>query len=233
MGLDQVSRLKETARRGAEELEGATATEILTWADKALGQRIVVASSMQDALVVDLAARVRPGMDVVFLDTGYHFAETLLLRDAVATTYDVRLLNVLPGQTVEQQDAQHGERLHDRNPDLCCHLRKVTPLNTILGLYDGWVTGLRRGETASREEAGPIEWDERRQMVKINPIVDWSDADVASYLEEHEILVNLLRADGYGSIGCAPCTSRIEPGQDARAGRWSGTGKNECGIHLA
>ena len=226
MGLARVDRLKETARRGAEELDGATATEILLWADKALGQRIVVASSMQDALVVDLAARLRPGIDVVFLDTGYHFAETLLLRDAVASTYDVRLLNVLPGQTVAEQDAQHGERLHDRNPDLCCHLRKVTPLNTILGLYDGWVTGLRRGETESRDE-------ERRQMVKINPIVDWDDADVASYVDEHEILVNLLRADGYGSIGCAPCTARIELGQDARAGRWSGTGKNECGIHLA
>ncbi|WP_151082785.1 phosphoadenylyl-sulfate reductase [Nocardioides cynanchi] len=232
MGLDHVSRLEQTARRGAEELDGATATEILAWADEALGQRVVVASSMQDALVVDLAAQVRPGFDVVFLDTGYHFAETLLLRDAVASTYDVRLINVLPGQTVEEQDAQHGERLHERNPDLCCSLRKVTPLNTILGLYDGWVTGLRRSETETREKAGPVEWDERRQMVKINPIVDWSDDDVASYVEEREVLVNLLRSDGYASIGCAPCTARVAPGQDARAGRWSGTGKNECGIHL-
>jgi phosphoadenosine phosphosulfate reductase len=232
MGLDRVSRLRETARRGADELDGATATEILTWADDALAHRVVVASSMQDALVVDLAAQVRPGFDVVFLDTGYHFAETLLLRDAVAAKYDVRLINVLPGQSVEEQDAQHGERLHDRNPDLCCHLRKVTPLNTVLGLYDGWVTGLRRGETETRVDAAPIEWDERRQMVKINPIVDWSDDEVAAYIDRRQILVNLLRADGYGSIGCAPCTARIEPGQDDRSGRWSGTHKNECGIHL-
>jgi phosphoadenosine phosphosulfate reductase len=232
MGLDRVSRLRETARRGADELDGATAIEILTWADEALGHRVVVASSMQDALVVDLAAQVRPGFDVVFLDTGYHFAETLLLRDAVAAKYDVRLINALPGQTVAEQDAQHGERLHDRNPDLCCHLRKVTPLNTVLGLYDGWVTGLRRGETETRGDAAPIEWDERREMVKINPIVDWTDDEVAAYIDRRRILVNLLRDDGYGSIGCAPCTARIEPGQDARAGRWSGTRKSECGIHL-
>jgi phosphoadenosine phosphosulfate reductase len=233
MALDRVSRLRETVHRGARELVGASATEILSWADDALEHRVVVASSMQDAVVVDLAARVRPGFDVVFLDTGYHFAETLLMRDAVSATYDIRLINVQPGQTVEEQDARHGPQLHDRNPDLCCFLRKVTPLNTVLGLYDGWVTGLRRGETASRGAAAPIEWDERRQIVKINPVVDWSDEDVAAYVGEHDILVNLLKSDGYASIGCAPCTARIEPGQDPRSGRWSGTGKSECGIHLA
>jgi len=233
MAQDRVSRLQETVHRGVQELEGASATEILGWADAALGPRVVVASSMQDAVVVDLAARVRPGFDVVFLDTGYHFAETLLMRDAVSATYDIRLINVQPGATVEQQDARHGPRLHDRNPDLCCFLRKVTPLNTVLGLYDGWVTGLRRGETESRGAAAPIEWDERRQIVKINPIVDWSDDEVAAYVDEHKILVNLLKSDGYGSIGCEPCTARIEPGEDPRSGRWSGTGKSECGIHLA
>jgi phosphoadenosine phosphosulfate reductase len=232
MPVDHLSHLEETARRGAAELEGASALEILGWADEALGHRIVVASSMQDALVIDLATQVRPGIDVVFLDTGYHFAETLLLRDAVASTYDVRMITVQPGPTVEEQDAQHGERLHDRNPDLCCFLRKVTPLNTILGLYDGWVTGLRRGQTAARATAAPVEWDERRQIVKVNPIVDWSDDEVAAYVDEREILVNLLRQEGYGSIGCAPCTSRTAAGHDPRAGRWSGSGKSECGIHL-
>src|SRR5512140_1464677 len=116
MALDRVSRLQETVHRGTQELEGASATEILGWADAALGQRVVVASSMQDAVVVDLAAQVRPGFDVVFLDTGYHFAETLVMRDAVSATYDIRLINVLPGQTVEEQDARHGPQLHDRNP---------------------------------------------------------------------------------------------------------------------
>jgi phosphoadenosine phosphosulfate reductase len=111
-----------------------------------LGQRVVVTTSLQDAVLVDLAAQVRPGIDVIFLDTGYHFAETLGMRDAVRSTYDVRLLSVQPGQSVAEQDEAHGTDLFGRNPDLCCHLRKVVPLNTMLGLYDGWVTGLRRAE---------------------------------------------------------------------------------------
>jgi phosphoadenosine phosphosulfate reductase len=232
MALDHVGRLRAIARRGAAELEGASALEVLTWADKALAGRWVVASSMQDALVVDLAAQVRPGVDVVFLDTGYHFAETLTLRDAVAASYPIRLLNVQPGTTVAEQDARYGPRLYERDPDLCCFMRKVTPLDTILGLYDGWVTGLRRNQTAARRTAAPVEWDEKRQVVKVNPIVEWSDEDVATYLDEHDILVNLLRADGYESIGCAPCTSRVLDGEQPRAGRWSGSGKSECGIHL-
>jgi phosphoadenosine phosphosulfate reductase len=232
VAVDHVSRLKETARRGATELEGAPALEVLRWADEALGGRMVVASSMQDAVVIDLAARVRPGIDVVFLDTGYHFSQTLTMRDAVAATYDIRLLNIQPGQTVEQQDAEYGPELHDRDPNLCCFLRKVTPLNTILGLYDGWVTGLRRAETEARKNADPVEWDEKRQIVKVNPIVDWSDEEVEAYVAEKGILVNLLRDDGYASIGCAPCTRRVLEGEDARSGRWTGTGKSECGIHL-
>jgi len=226
-----VSRLREIARTGARELEGASAAEILGWADKVLKGRMVVASSMQDAVVIDLAAQVRPGIDVVFLDTGYHFAETLTLRDAVAATYPVRLLNIEAGLTVEQQDARHGPKLHDRDPDLCCHLRKVKPLATVLEMYDGWATGLRRADTELRRAAAPVEFDERREMVKVNPIVAWSDEDVASYIEEHGVLVNLLKSEGYASIGCAPCTQRTLDG-DARAGRWAGSGKTECGIHL-
>jgi phosphoadenosine phosphosulfate reductase len=231
MGVTPTAELQATAERGAQELEGASALEILKWADAALGGRMVVASSMQDAVVVDLASKVHPGIDVVFLDTGYHFAETLGMRDEVAKTYPVRLLTILPGQTVEEQDAQHGPKLHDRNPDLCCFMRKVTPLNTILGLYDGWVTGLRRVETPERAAAPAVSWDDNRQVVKINPIVDWTDDDVETYVYDNDILVNPLLLDGYGSVGCAPCTRRIEAGDDARAGRWAGLGKSECGLH--
>jgi phosphoadenosine phosphosulfate reductase len=231
MGVDHVEHLRRTALRGSEELQGASATEILSWADKALHGRIVVASSMQDALLVDLAVQVRPGIDVVFLDTGYHFAETLATRDAVAAAYPIRFINVEAGQTVAEQDAQYGARLHDRDPDLCCFLRKTKPLNALLGLYDGWVTGLRRSETLTRSTAQPVEWDESRQIVKINPVVDWSDDDVEAYVEERHVMVNLLRQDGYASIGCAPCTARALDGQDPRSGRWAGSGKSECGIH--
>ena len=232
MPVDRVAHLREVAQRGAAELEGASATDILAWADTELRGRLVVASSMQDAVLIDLAAQVRPDVDVVFLDTGYHFIETIAMRDAVAATYPVRVLTIEPGQTVEQQDAEHGPALHDRDPDLCCHLRKVMPLNTILGLYDGWVTGLRRSETEDRQSAAPVEWDERREVVKVNPMVSWSDQDVADYIEDRGVLVNTLRHDGYASIGCAPCTARVRDGDDPRSGRWSGSGKNECGIHL-
>jgi phosphoadenosine phosphosulfate reductase len=232
MRTDRVARLRELARRGAAELADASAVDVLSWADRELDHRLVVASSMQDSLVIDLACQVRPGIDVVFLDTGYHFSETLTMRDAVAATYPIRLLNVEPSHSVQEQDADHGPRLHDRDPDLCCFLRKVKPLNAVLGLYDGWVTGLRRQDGESRRGTEPIEWDERRQMLKVNPIFDWSDADVADYTRDRGVMVNLLSNDGYESIGCAPCTVRTSGAADARSGRWAGSGKSECGIHL-
>jgi phosphoadenosine phosphosulfate reductase len=232
MALDRERSLRSLIDRAADELGDADALEILRWADKMLGQRVVVTTSLQDAVLVDLAARVRPGIDVIFLDTGYHFAETLGMRDAVRSTYDVRLLSVEPGQTVASQDAAHGKDLFGRNPDLCCHLRKVVPLNTMLGLYDGWVTGLRRADSMSRKDATAIEWDTRREMVKINPIVNWTDDDVEDYIEQRSILVNPLRAEGYPSIGCAPCTMPVAEGDDPRSGRWAGSPKRECGLHL-
>jgi phosphoadenosine phosphosulfate reductase len=232
MALDRERSLRTLIDRAADELGDADALEILRWADKMLGQRVVVTTSLQDAVLVDLAARVRPGIDVIFLDTGYHFAETLGMRDAVRSTYDVRLLSVEPGQSVAEQDEAHGKDLFGRNPDLCCHLRKVVPLNTMLGLYDGWVTGLRRAESMSRKDATAIEWDSRREMVKINPIVNWTDDEVDDYIEERAILVNPLRAEGYPSIGCAPCTMPVAEGDDPRSGRWADSTKKECGLHL-
>jgi phosphoadenosine phosphosulfate reductase len=232
MALNRERSLHALIDRAADELGDADALEILRWADKMLGQRIVVTTSLQDAVLVDLAAQVRPGIDVIFLDTGYHFAETLGMRDAVRSTYDVRLLSVEPGQTVAEQDAARGKDLFARNPDLCCHLRKVAPLNTMLGLYDGWVTGLRRAESMSRKDATAIEWDSRREMVKVNPIVNWTDDDVDDYIEERGILVNPLRAEGYPSIGCAPCTMPVAEGDDPRSGRWADSTKKECGLHL-
>jgi phosphoadenosine phosphosulfate reductase len=232
MALDRERSLRSLIDRAADELGDADALEILRWADKTLGQRVVVTTSLQDAVLVDLAAQVRPGIDVIFLDTGYHFAETLGMRDAVRSTYDVRLLSVQPGQSVAEQDEAHGTDLFGRNPDLCCHLRKVVPLNTMLGLYDGWVTGLRRTESMSRKDATAIEWDSRREMVKINPIVNWTDGEVDDYIEERGILVNPLRAEGYPSIGCAPCTMPVAEGDDPRSGRWADSTKKECGLHL-
>ncbi len=226
--VDAARRLTEQA---ADDLEGASALDILRWADEQFGADWCVTSSMADAVVPHLAARVHPGIDVVFVDTGYHFAETIGMRDAVAATLPVTVKTVTPRQTVAQQDASFGARLYERNPDQCCALRKVTPLRQALKGYRAWASGLRRDEAITRTEVRVVEWDARRSLVKINPIASWTQQDVDRYIAEHGILVNPLLLDGYGSIGCAPCTRRIAPGEDLRAGRWAGTGKIECGLH--
>ena len=217
--------------QAAEALETATAEEILTWAVTTFGDGLVVTSSMQDAVVPHLASRVRPGIKVLFLDTGYHFPETIGMRDAVDSVYDVEVVNVVPQQTVAEQDAEYGAELFSRDPDLCCALRKVEPLQDALRPYTAWATGLRRAESPTRANAKAVEWDADRRRVKVNPIVTWSDDDVERYIEEHGLLVNPLRDDGYPSIGCAPCTRRVAPGEDPRAGRWAGQNKSECGLH--
>ena len=176
-----------------------------------------------------MASRLRPGVPVVFLDTGYHFAETVGTAAAMETRYPITLLRVTPRLSVPEQDARYGPRLHERDPDRCCAMRKVTPLIEALAPYDAWVSGIRRGETAARSGAGVVEYDERRGKVKINPIASWSDADVESYIAEHNVLLNPLLAEGYDSVGCAPCTLPALAG--ARSGRWAGTGKTECGLH--
>ncbi|RCV51529.1 phosphoadenylyl-sulfate reductase [Marinitenerispora sediminis] len=219
------------AARAAEELEEATAQEVIRWAADAFGDKLCMTSSMADALMVDLVSRERPGIDVVFLDTGYHFAETIGTRDAVAAVYPINLVNVTPRRTVAEQDRDLGPRLHGRDPDICCHLRKVEPLRLALAPYDAWISGVRRDEARTRRHVGVVEWDPRRRMVKVNPIARWTQDDVDAYMAEHNVMVNPLQYDGYPSIGCAPCTRRVEPGADPRSGRWAGTGKTECGIH--
>jgi len=223
--------LPELVEQAGLQLADASAEEILGWARDTFGAEWCVASSMADAVVPHLASRVSPGVDVVFLDTGYHFAETIGMRDAVAVTMPVRVRTVLPLATVGQQDARFGPQLHARNPDLCCAMRKVEPLDRALRPYRALASGLRRADSASRAGIRVVEWDAKHEMIKLNPIAGWSDEQVADYIAEHGILVNPLLSDGYGSIGCAPCTRRLRAGEDARAGRWAGTDKTECGLH--
>ncbi|MEW1656022.1 phosphoadenylyl-sulfate reductase [Streptomyces sp. NPDC093707] len=223
--------LAQLAEQAGRDLEDAPAPEILRWAAETFGSRFCVTSSMEDAVVAHLASRVFPGVDVVFLDTGYHFPETLGTRDAVAEVLDVNVLTLTPLQTVAEQDAAYGPRLHDRDPDLCCALRKVKPLEAGLAGYDAWATGLRRDESPTRAGTPVVGWDARRRKVKISPIARWTQADVDAYVAEHGVLTNPLLTDGYASVGCAPCTRRVLAGEDARAGRWAGTNKTECGLH--
>jgi len=214
---------------GDDVVEQAAAS--LRWARQAFGDRLVVASSMGDEVLVHLASVAAPGVDVLFLDTGYHFAETLGTRDAVATTYDVTVRTVLPLITVEQQTAEHGPDLWSRDPDACCAIRKVEPLERGLSGYDAWATGMRREDAPTRSDIDVVGWDTRRDKVKLNPLAAWTQADVDRYAEEHGVLLNPLRQLGYASIGCEPCTRPVAAGEDPRSGRWSGTGKTECGLH--
>ncbi len=203
----------------------------LRWARDTFRDRLVVASSMGDEVLVHLASVSAPGVDVLFLDTGYHFAETIGTRDAVAATYDVRVRTLLPLLTREQQAAQHGEDLFARNPDLCCAIRKVEPLERGLSEYDAWVTGMRREDAPTRSDIDVVGWDTKRDKVKLNPLAAWTQDDVDRYAAEHGVLLNPLRQIGYASIGCEPCTRPVAPGEDPRAGRWAGNAKTECGLH--
>jgi phosphoadenosine phosphosulfate reductase len=230
--VEDREQMRSLAEQAAEELEGAAAEDIIRWATDTFGDRICITSSMTDAVIIHLASQVKPGIDVVFLDTGYHFAETIGTRDAVQVVYPVTLVNVTPSRTVAEQDADLGPRLYGRNPDLCCYLRKVEPLKKTLKQYDAWISGVRRAETSSRKATRVVEWDDRREMVKVNPIAAWTDEQVDAFIAEKGVLVNPLVYDGYPSIGCATCTLRVEPGADPRSGRWAGTGKTECGIHV-
>ncbi|MGI8332159.1 phosphoadenylyl-sulfate reductase [Actinomadura scrupuli] len=224
--------LQDIVDSAADALEGASALEVIRWASATFGDRICLTSSMSDAALIHLVSKVKPGIDVLFVDTGYHFAETIGTRDAVEAVYPVNVINVTPTRTVAEQERDLGPRLYGRNPDLCCHLRKVEPLGRALEGYMAWFSGIRRDETASRKDRRVVEWDRKRGMVKVNPILDWSEADMDNYMADNGVLVNPLHYDDYPSIGCEPCTSRVAPGEDPRSGRWAGSGKTECGIHL-
>ena len=225
--------LRELAERAASDLAEATAEQIASWAAETFGRSLAVACSMAgDTVLPHLVAQAAPGVDVLFLDTGYHFPETLGTRDALASVLDANVIDVLPEQSVAEQDAEHGARLHDRNPSLCCQLRKVDPINAELAGYEAWVTGIRREDNALRANARVVVWDAAHEMVKVNPIAAWSFDDLLDYAGANSVPVNLLLTDGYPSIGCAPCTRRVEPGEDPRAGRWAGLAKTECGLHL-
>ncbi len=225
-------RIAEQAER---DLADATAAEALAWTADTFGDRFVVASNMQDAVLIDLAVKAKPDgldhVDVLFLETGYHFPETIGTRDAVEVTYPaVRIVNAEAEQSVADQEAEFG-LLNKTDPTRCCFLRKVVPLQKTLARYDAWVTGVRRVDAPTRANTPIVPWDDRNGLVKVNPIAPWTDEEFRAYIDENGILENPLVSEGYLSIGCAPCTAKPLPGQDARSGRWAGLAKTECGLH--
>ncbi len=239
MSVDAIATREATERFAALEAdqgqsyEGRVelAREVLRWAHETFGDRLTTASSMGDEVLVHLLGTTLRDADVFFLDTGYHFAETLGTRDAYDAMLPVRIRTILPRLTVAEQDAEHGPRLHDRDPNLCCAMRKVEPLDRALSDKDAWVTGMRREDAPTRTDIELVGWDEKRGMVKLNPIAGWTQDDVDRYVTEHGVFLNPLRQSGYASIGCAPCTRPVAEGEDPRAGRWSGSDKVECGLH--
>lgn len=226
-----VTLSEDLAIDAARNLETAGAAEIIQWAHETFADRFIVATSMQDGVLTHVAGQAVPGIEVLFLDTGYHFAETIGTRDAITAVYDVRVKNVAPPTTVHEYEADYG-KLYQTHPDLCCAMRKVWPLDRALGQYDAWSSGVRRAESAERAGTPVVKWDAKRGKIKVNPLATWTDAEYEQYIAQHGILVNPLREIGFLSIGCEPCTRPVRPGEDARAGRWSGTVKTECGINL-
>ena len=225
--------LRALAESGATLLGEASADEVVAWvAANFSTDAAAVACSMADAVLPHAVSRQLPGVDVLFLDTGYHFAETHTTRDDVARLLPVRIVDVLPERTVAEQDAAHGAELFARDPNLCCALRKVEPLHRALGGYEVWFTGVRRDEAPTRANTPLIVWDERNGLVKVNPFAAWSFEDILDYAGTHNVPVNPLMAQGYPSIGCAPCTKPVAEGDDPRSGRWASLAKTECGLHL-
>lgn len=204
--------------------EDATAPEIVAWAVETFGERLCLTASMADAVLIDVATKVAPEIEIVFIDTDFHFAETLATVEAVRRRYHPRL-------TVARAAVAVDDELWRTDPDRCCELRKVRPLEAAVAGKAAWLSGLRRVDSADRAFA-PIVSIDKRGKVKVNPIANWSDDDVERYVADHDVPVNPLIAQGFPSVGCWPCTRAIRPGEDRRAGRWSGSGKTECGLHL-
>ncbi|HVK26019.1 MAG TPA: phosphoadenylyl-sulfate reductase [Actinokineospora sp.] len=226
-----MTELKKLAEWAEKELADVDAVEALAWVRDTFGDRWIVASNMQDAVLIDLAYQAKREIDILFLETGYHFPETIGTRDAVAAVYpEVRIVNAEAEQSVADQEAEFG-LLNKTDPTKCCALRKVVPLQNTLKGYDAWVTGVRRVDAPTRANTPIVQWDDRNGLVKINPIAAWSDERFNTYIADHGILENPLVSIGYLSIGCAPCTSLPKPGEDARSGRWAGQSKTECGLH--
>ncbi|HLL68076.1 MAG TPA: phosphoadenylyl-sulfate reductase [Micromonosporaceae bacterium] len=223
--------LVELAADASRKLEGKRAEEIVAWAAEEFGDRFCVTSSFADAVLAHVVSRVVPGVDVIFLDTGLHFAETLRVRDVVQRTLPVTVRSIRPRQTVGEQEAEYGPKLWAREPDECCAIRKVEPLDRALENYDAWAAGLRRDESPSRANTPVVSFEASRNKIKVSPMVAWTQADVDAYISRHNVPVNALIRQGYASVGCWPCTRRTPPGTDPRAGRWPMFDKNECGIH--
>jgi phosphoadenylyl-sulfate reductase (thioredoxin) len=228
------SRPDDELAAAAMALESGAPLEILSWAASRYAPRLGFATGFgaEGCVLIDLIGRHRLPIDIFTLDTGVLFPETYALWRRLETTYRVTIRSVQPVQTLAEQAGTHGDALWAREPDRCCELRKIEPLRREASKLDAWIAAIRRDQTPERAGTPVVERDHKFGLVKINPLARWTTDDVWRYLLEHGVPYNPLHDLGYPSIGCQPCTSPVATGEDPRAGRWRGTGKRECGLHL-
>jgi phosphoadenosine phosphosulfate reductase len=226
--------MKENISHLQAAAENWTPERVLDWAFETFGSAVAISSAFgaEGMVLIDIASRVRQNFRLFTLDTEFLFPETYNLMDQVEQRYGITIEKVYPLNSPEEQERAHGAALWLRNPDQCCNMRKVEPLRRKLGELQAWITSIRRDQTAARASAGKIEWDEKFGLVKINPIADWNSKQVWEYIRKHDTPYNALHDRGYPSIGCTHCTRAVRPGEDPRAGRWAGSAKTECGLHI-
>lgn len=206
---------------------------VLRWALAEFGPDVALATGFgaEGCVLIDMVAGITKNARILYLDTDLLFPETYALRDQLEARYGVRFERQATRLSLSAQAAQYGERLWERQPDFCCQLRKVNPLEELLVGLRAWITAIRRDQTPARARAGIVERDPKFGLIKINPLVTWSSIDVWKYISQHDVPYNLLHNHGYKSIGCAPCTTPVGNGEDPRAGRWRNSCKSECGLH--
>ncbi len=216
-----------------DQAERSSAEQLLHWASERFGSRMAIASSFGgDAVVlIDIAARTVKNLRVFTLDTDFLFPETYELIGRVQNKYGIQVERTRPSLSPREQATRYGDALWSREPDLCCQIRKVDPLKAKVAELDAWVSGIRRDQTPARSKAKKLEWDAHFGLVKLNPLADWTSAQVWDYIRMHHLPYNTLHDRNYTSVGCTQCTRPVQLGEDPRAGRWTGFKKTECGLH--
>jgi phosphoadenosine phosphosulfate reductase len=207
--------------------------QVMGWAFRSFGNRVAISSAFgaEGMAVIDIASRIRKGFRVFTVDTEFLFPETYNLMEKIESRYGITIERAYPLLTPEVQERLHGAALWTRDPDQCCNLRKVEPLRRKLRELEAWITSIRREQTTARARAHKLEWDAKFGLVKINPIADWTAKQVWRYIHDHRVPYNPLHDRSFPSIGCTHCTRAVGPGEEARAGRWPGFAKTECGLH--
>lgn len=226
----------EEIREANARFQAATPQEVLQWGVERFFPRLLMATAFgaEGCCIIHMLAEIQPATKIINLETGYQFPETLELRERIKARYGIEVEYIYPETTVAEYEAEHGGPLHVLRPDQCCYDRKVLPLRRALQRLEplAWISAIRKDQTAERQKADVVQWDQKFQLVKLNPLLNWTKKDVWAFIHRHNIPYNPLHDQNYPSIGCWPCTRPVAPGEDDRAGRWAGKVKKECGLHV-